>query len=183
MDILTEAGKVVKTHGVDGTVKIILEDMIYTSTKAPSFLYIDINNELVPHFINEFELIDEQTLHIKFEDWDDKESANNAIKGKLVYVDTEDKEFTNFEMNAEVLEVSFLIGFELRDQIDQPIGTIEDVIELPNNILLKLYIDENETLIPLHDDLILEVNEETKTIKMEIVDGLIEVYDKNSEEE
>jgi len=182
MDIYTEAGKVVKTHGVDGTVKIILEDMIYTSSKSPSFLYIDINDELVPHFIHSFEVIDEQTLHIKFEDWDNKEDAHQAIKGKLVYVDTEDKEFANFEMDAEVLDVSFLIGFKLKNQNDEILGKIDDVIELPNNILLKIYIDEKENLFPLHDDLIVEVNEQEQYIKMEIAEGLFEIYNGSEEE-
>jgi len=183
MDIMTEAGKIVKTHGVDGTVKVMLGDVTYTGDKIPSFLYIELESDLIPHFINSFEVIDPQTLHVRFEDWDNKEAVNEAVRGKLIFVDLEDAEFTAFEMDAEVLELDFLLGLQLKDQNDKLIGEIEDVLDLPNNILLKLQVEGNETLIPLHDDLVIEVSEEEKYIKMEIAEGLLELYTVSEEEE
>jgi 16S rRNA processing protein RimM len=68
------------------------------------------------------------------------------------------------------------IGFNLVDEQKGGLGTIQDVMLVGRQWIAKITISEKEVLIPLVDDMIIEVNMRNKFIRMKLPDGLLEVY-------
>jgi ribosomal 30S subunit maturation factor RimM len=56
------------------------------------------------------------------------------------------------------------------------LGHISEVIKIKNNNLIQIYINDNEVLLPLNEKNILFLDHSKKQIKLEIPDGLIELY-------
>ena len=61
------------------------------------------------------------------------------------------------------------------NQNNELIGTITEVVEIPQNVLLAVNHNDREILIPFHDDIIIKVNEKKSTISIHIIDGLLDL--------
>ena len=55
------------------------------------------------------------------------------------------------------------------------IGVIEDIIEYPQQLLAKLKLGSREVLIPIHDDLVININEEEGVLTVKVADGLLDL--------
>ena len=68
-------------------------------------------------------------------------------------------------------DLNLLVGFTVLSEEGVKVGTVGRVIEYPSNICLE--IKETETLLPFHEELILEFNQEAKTLRMRVPEGII----------
>ncbi|MGY8847558.1 MAG: ribosome maturation factor RimM [Bacteroidia bacterium] len=113
----------------------------------------------------------------------------NGIKGKqdepilsLKFIDTFEKAeeissnevYTDTEVLPEESELS-LIGFEVIDKHKGAIGKVEDVHELPKQIMLLVHYNGETKYIPLADDFIDYISMENKEIWLTLPDGLLEI--------
>ena len=69
------------------------------------------------------------------------------------------------------LTLEDLIGFSLQDQDGHRAGTIGDIQDFSGNICLEL--TGSGALVPFHDDLIIDIDIEKKTLTMSISEGLL----------
>ena len=102
----------------------------------------------------------------------------DELAGRDVYVEAPEEE-----------DGEDILGWTVLDATGATVGTVRDYEDIPGNLCIwverdstdKPWNDEkkdaqekaHEVLLPLHDDLILEVNPETRTIMLEIPDGLL----------
>ncbi len=169
MNDLTHIGYITKPHGYKGAVKLkcILSD--WMPLLELDILMLEVNGSSVPFFIENITHQANDMLIVKFEDVDDEQSAKNLkstsvfVSGDIIHEEDEAHPWTNF------LIISAEDG--------QTIGSIEEVIDIPNNLLAMLIIDEEEIMLPLHDELIQTVDETNKTITTIIPDGLLNLND------
>ena len=56
------------------------------------------------------------------------------------------------------------------------IGLINSVIKIQHNNLIQIFIKDKEVLIPFNEKNILVLDHSKKLIKLNIVDGLVELY-------
>ena len=69
-----------------------------------------------------------------------------------------------------------IIGYEVEDQNKGTIGTVVGVVDLKSNPLLIVDFNEKEILIPLVEELIVHVDRDSKRIKVNTPEGLIDLY-------
>jgi len=69
-----------------------------------------------------------------------------------------------------------IIDYTLYNQNDNLIGKISAVIEIQNNNLIQIFINNEEVLIPYNEINIIELNHTLNKVKLNIADGLIELY-------
>ena len=86
----------------------------------------------------------------------------DELAGRDVYLNADDDE-----------EGEDIIGWTVLDDTGAVVGTVRDYEDIPGNLCIWVERPSGEVLLPLHDDLILEVNPETRTIMLEIPDGLL----------
>ena len=66
-----------------------------------------------------------------------------------------------------------LAGWTLGDAEGVKIGTITDYENIPGNPCLYVETKNGQVMIPLHEELILSIDEKNQTLTMEIPEGLI----------
>ena len=67
------------------------------------------------------------------------------------------------------------ISYEIISERDGAIGVIEEVIEMPQQIMGIVNYQGKEVLIPLNDQFITGVDEEKKILEMELPEGLLDL--------
>lgn len=164
-------GYVAKLHGFKGEVSLFLdvtnpED--YTSLDA---LFIEINGQLTPFFIESLKLKNKGFAAIKLEGIDTENDARLLLR-KNVYLPASilpELEGTSFYDHE-------ITGFSVEDSKHGNIGKVIQVIDLSANPLLQIDKDGTELLIPLQDGIIQEVDRTGRILRVTAPPGLIELY-------
>ena len=154
--------KVLKSNGVDGDVLVSAPDVALEDLQGP--VLIDFDGLPAPFFI---------------------ESCSRRGTGKYVIHLTD---VCNLE-DAEELVGRFLMSDEVEEKDDAAqdftgwkvlnrgdyVGTVTDCEPIPGNLCLYLKPaeDADEIIIPLHEDLIISIDEDSLTLNLNLPDGLL----------
>ena len=76
---------------------------------------------------------------------------------------------------ASDLKYGKLKGYTISDESNGEIGIIEEIIEMPQQEMAVLKLNKKEVLIPLNENLILEIDESKKIVTMDLPAGLVEL--------
>jgi 16S rRNA processing protein RimM len=163
-------GKIVATHGLQGAV--ILSHIVGNSDwiQKEAVLFVELRKgSFIPYFVSTAKASNDEEYIVNVEDVVEVEQAKKLV-GKHVYVNEDI--LTGHAEDSPLL----WIGFNLVDKTKGSLGPIEDVMQTGSQWLGKVTINEKEVLIPLVDDLILDVNMKNKFVRVNLPEGLIEVY-------
>ena len=154
--------KVLKSNGVDGDVLVSAPDVALEDLQGP--VLIDFDGLPAPFFI---------------------ESCSRRGTGKYIVHLTD---VCNLE-DAEELVGRFLMSDEVEEEDDAAqdftgwkvlnsgdyVGTVTDCEPIPGNLCLYLKPaeDADEIIIPLHEDLIISIDEDSLTLNLNLPDGLL----------
>jgi len=165
---LIHIGHTRKARGISGSFKLqVFDDYLNDLIKAKA-LFINLDGSKVPFMIERIE--DTNSLVIKVEEIDSPEAAQ-ALLGKEIFLHEEEVSEKSEEASAK----NPLLGFHISDQNGQSVGKIEELLDYPDQILARVEINGKTILIPIHDDLICDLDEKNKTIQLTIADGLLTI--------
>lgn len=91
------------------------------------------------------------------------------LVGQPVYADSESYE----DLSEEDDEFADLIGWSLLDSDSKKVGIISDFEDIPGNPCLYVDTDNGQVMIPVHEELILSIDENRRELTMKIPEGLI----------
>ena len=163
-------GKVLRTHGYKGALKVKLDVDDTTSYQTLESIFLEVKNSLVPYFI-EFIHFEKNKANLKLRDINTIDQAQKLIDCALylplsVLPKLKGSKFYFHEVaDYKVMDLKF--GF---------IGTVDEVLDLPGNALLQVKQGNKEILIPLADDIILKIDRRKKQIDIQAPEGLIDMY-------
>jgi 16S rRNA processing protein RimM len=163
-------GKIVATHGLQGS--LILQHIVGQSDwlKKDDVLFVEVvKSSFIPHFVSQSKESNHEEYIISLEDIDTVEVAKKLI-GKQVYAKEE-----SLKSHADDSPLLW-IGFNLVDKTKGGLGNIEDVMQAGAQWLAKITYQEKEVLIPLVEQMIIDVNIRNRYIRMDLPEGLLEVY-------
>lgn len=164
-----------KTYGVKGELKLNVEDKYLEDLSQAEVLFLNLSGRKIPHFVEYINF--ENPFFIKFEDYDSKEAAIE-LTGVEIFMRESDllaEEEKVFEIPDNGLFYEKYIGYQIKDQTAGVLGAIEEIVAYPQQEMAALTINEKEVLIPLNEQLIVEVKEEEKMIEMDLPEGLLEL--------
>lgn len=167
---MLRVGKIAGVHGLQGAVVLrqIIDDTGWL--KKGDVLFIELKREsFIPYFIETAKAANDTEYIITLDDVQGTEEAKKLV-GKTVYVKEEVLE------TAKVDSPLMYIGFNLVDKTKGGVGTIEDVLLMGKQWIARLTVDGKEVLIPLVEEMILDVNYKNKYLKMDLPEGLLDVY-------
>ncbi|MCM1312477.1 MAG: ribosome maturation factor RimM [Bacteroides sp.] len=163
-------GKITKKHALKGEVVFNFTDDIFDRADC-DYLICEIEGILVPFFIEEYRFRSDNSVLVKFENMDTAESVQPLI-GSEVYFE---KKFATDSEDGEV-SLSYFIGFDIQDTDETSAGKIVGIDDTTDN---WLFIVENakgeQALVPANEELIVEINNETSTITMNLPIGILEL--------
>ena len=141
-----------------------VEDDIFDRTDA-DYLVLELDNIMVPFFIEEYYFKTDTTALIKFEGIDSLERAKEFANID-VYFPRNIKD-NSIDSEEEAFSYPMLVGFQVND-----IGKIAYIDHQTENIMFEL---EDGTLIPASEELIEDIDVPNKQIKMTIPEGLLDL--------
>ena len=167
---MKQIGKIAAAHGVNGDITIAHYITNTNKIKDIDVLMIEVwNNSFIPFFIEEIDSITHDSFLVKFEEINSREEAKKFIN-KNVYLYNE-----NLLQTHSQSEWEYLIHFTIFNQNNLKIGEIKDVFENSMQILLEVEYQDKIIQLPLHQNLILKLDEKQKIIKINIAEGLLEM--------
>lgn len=167
---MLRVGKIAGTHGLQGAIVLrqIIDDTGWL--KKGDVLFIELKREsFIPYFVETAKAANDTEYIITLDEVQDTEEAKKLV-GKTVYVKEELLE------TAKVDSPLMYIGFNLVDKTRGGVGTIEDVLLMGKQWIARLTVDGKEVLIPLVEEMILDVNYKNKFLRMDLPEGLLDVY-------
>ncbi|WP_395807933.1 ribosome maturation factor RimM [Daejeonella sp.] len=163
-------GYITKTKGLKGEVQVYFEYDEPANLPLDS-VFAEINGKLVPFFISTYKLQNNQTGNFYFDDIDTIEKAQTLIRKKLYLLNSlkpvrDDDEFL----------ITDLKGFMVHDQTVGELGDIIEIHEYPQQFVAVVSYKFKEIMFPLNDDLIVEIDEENGILKVDLPEGLVDLY-------
>jgi 16S rRNA processing protein RimM len=171
MDKYIAIGRVSKTHGVDGALKLKIKDRYWEDFAETEVLFIESAGKVVPYFIEEFR--GGQDPIVKFEDLNSRETAQ-ALGGKEVLL--RESDLLPHQPQAGVNQYERFVGYALLDQELGFVGEIESVIEVPGQYLALLNYQGREVSIPLNPVFVQSVDHAEKKVQVDLPEGLLELF-------
>lgn len=164
-------GYVAKLHGYKGEVSLFLDVTNPDDYRGLDAVFIDINNQLTPFFIESMRLNNKGFAIVRFEGVDDENIAKKIVRKNIylpeqVLPKLEGTQFYDHEV----------VGFEVIDEAYGTVGKLEQVIDLKTNPLLQVMNGEKEVLIPLIENLVSKIDREGKKMYVRAPERLIELY-------
>lgn len=166
MDNRLEIGKIVNTHGLRGEVKIVpwtntpdvFEDIEYVYVKSREEKKFEISN--VKYQKN--------NIIVKFKGLDDISEAE-MLKNAVVVTDREQLG----ELEDGEFYITDLIGCEVVSEDGKVYGKLDDVINTgSNDIYIVKRSGMKDLLIPVIDEVVLDIDIEAKKITVRLMEGL-----------
>ncbi|MGG5208605.1 ribosome maturation factor RimM [Chryseobacterium sp. MIQD13] len=163
-------GKITRRHGLAGNVILKLDtDQPELYNKLES-IFVEINGLLVPFFIAKSSWSKNDALNIAFKN--SSEALVDQSLGKNVYLPLASLP----KLTGKQFYYHEIIGFDILDENNKECGVIRSVNDQTAQNYFVTNLDGKEVVIPIIKDWILEVNREERFIKMQLPEGLIDVF-------
>jgi len=168
-----QIGKLVATHGIKG--ELILEHAVGEKLRRGALdqikvLFLEqVKGAYIPYFVEKLSVKNTGEWLVKLEETDTKEAAR-LLTRKNAWI-----ERAVFDELADGFQPVSLIGYLVINR-GEVLSEVEEVIEQPHQILLKITYKEKEVLIPLHTETLKKVDPMTRKLHVELPDGLLEIY-------
>jgi 16S rRNA processing protein RimM len=165
-------GIVARKHSFKGELVIALdtdEPELYENMDA---VFIEINNTLLPFFIEESLLQKGNKLRVSLEEVNNEEEANQLLK-RPVYLP-----LTMLpKLEGNKFYYHEVIGFKVIDKVLGEVGTIKSINDTTAQVLFILENkNKKEILIPLIDNFLVKVDRDKKEVNVNTPEGLIAMY-------
>lgn len=178
---LIEVGTIQKLHGLNGEMTASVIDPVFDEVDNCPYLVCEIDGIFVPFFIKACRFRTDTTFLITFDGIDSQEKASSFCGAKL-YFDRKcftPEEAEEYETETEV-EESY-VGYTIVDTNLGELGPIVAIDDQTVNVLFIVEYHDSTLMIPAADDLVEAIDDESKTITMNLPQGLVNLDEAESE--
>jgi len=162
-----KAGKIIKPYGLQGQVHMILEPEAGKLIEIGNPLFIEIDGQRVPFFVEEYEQVSADQAILKLEFISSIEEARE-VNGCEVHF--------SMSQNTRALkgkgDFKTLVGYHAFDQELGFLGTISDHVMNEFNSVFIVDYKGKELMIPAVDELIADLNHTERILLFHLPEGL-----------
>jgi len=164
-------GYVAKLHGFKGEVSLFLDVTNPEDYQTLDAVFIEINGQLSPFFVESFKLKNKGFAAVKFEGVNAENDARLLLRKNL---------FLPAQILPKLSGTHFydheVVDFTVVDVNFGEVGKLKSIVDLQVNPLIQIMKDEKEVLIPLIEGVVVELDRKKKIMTIEAPAGLIELY-------
>jgi 16S rRNA processing protein RimM len=164
-------GKLVSVFGLQG--EFVLKHSLgkRTSLQGVEAIFLEERkNSFIPYFVQKASVKDHEHTFVKLEGIDTKEAARKLVQTP-VYLGEAD-----FKLHAASSAPLAMLGFTVHDKELGELGVIEEVIEMPMQVLVKIMYRETEVLLPLNEQSLVKVDKKGQIVHVDLPEGLMDIY-------
>jgi len=177
LDQCFQLGMVLKPHGLKGELYISLDTDYPEDYQEMESVFLLQNGKLVPFFIEHIQLKNREAL-VKFEDVENKEAAL-SIRGCSLHLPLTDLP----ELSGSQFYFHEIDGFQIEDSKKGKLGLVKEVFEAGPQDLIGMEYKGKEVLIPINDEVILNVDRDKELLTVRLPEGLLELYLEEEDED
>ena len=157
-----EVGKIVTTHGIKGELKV-KSDTSFDRFKKGNKLYIEKEEEITINSHRQHKGMELITIN-------NLTNINDVLcyVGKDLYVPHNREELEDGEFYYEDL-----IGLDCYDSKDNLIGTVVDLQEVPQGLILEIKSSVKTILVPFVDEFIVDIDLDNNKLSINEIEGLL----------
>lgn len=160
-------GKLGKSHGVHGAFKLKLRDSFIGFLEEGKLVHARLEGLDIPLIISAIKGNKENIITFKGLNTADK---GTPFIGKDLYFEAEDN-----IGSSSLDQIDSFNGFKIIDQNDQKVGEIIRTEEFPQQLMAIVIKGEEQILIPMIEDFIIEIELGSKTIWMNLPEGILDL--------
>lgn len=164
-------GKITKLFAAKGALQIYLDTDNPENYLKMESVFVQMNGQLIPFFIESIDLRHNNNAVVTFLDVDDVAMASLLVNCELYLPNSMLPPLTGNRFYYHEVK-----GFTVLDKNFGEAGIVEEVLEYPHQAVLRSMLKGKEILIPITDEIILDVDREKKTVYTDAPEGLIELY-------
>lgn len=163
-------GYISKIHGFKGEVILISEEEIPLQLSETESVFIEINGQLIPFFFESIQQSNTSAI-VKFIDISNDVQARTLLKTDVFMLSS-----LLPEKKSENLSPASLKGFTVIDDTQGEIGVVNNILEMPQQLILEISNGSKNILIPANEDIINKIDQKLKIIFINAPEGLINLY-------
>ena len=156
-------GTVFKLHGYKGDVNIYNDDDIPFDFSALEFFLIELDNNLIPFFIDRARPTKPNVVLVKFEDVNSEEDARKILKRKVFLPNELIPEKDHNEISEKQL-----IGYSVIDSEMGELGKITFINSQTAQQLIYVSKDGKEFCFPMHEQFVKRIDIKEGIMEVEI---------------
>ncbi len=162
--------RVLKSNGTEGEILIGFREISPEDLNQKEPVFITFDGLPVPFFIESFSRKGTNRALARLTGVKNLQDAEELV-GKDIFAKPDG--INEYENTDDGLTVEDLIGWTLKDADGNAVGEITDYEDIPGNTCLYVETKDGQVMVPLHEDLILSVDEDSESISVSIPEGLI----------
>jgi 16S rRNA processing protein RimM len=171
MEDLQQIGSIFKVHGLQGEVKIAVDDGYLEALFQKGYLIADLKSQKVPYFIESIRGVGQ--LITKLEGIDTVDDARR-IAGAKIYMKSKDLPDLDQEVKEEG-PYSGLDGFLMVDEGGKTLARIIRVDSYPMQELALVDYKTSEKLVPLNAATVISIDRKQGRVVVDLPEGLLEL--------
>ena len=156
--------QVLKSNGRDGELLISFFDMAPEDIDLEEPVFIEFDGLPVPFYFESFQQRGNSRALVRLTGVHNLTDADE-LAGRAVYAD--DDLYEDAEED--------LTGWTVQDADGNEVGTVSAHEDIPGNPCVWVDTKKGEVLVPLHEELVLSVDEDAQVLRMEIPEGLLDL--------
>ena len=163
-----KAGTISKPYGLRGEVNILLEPEAGKFIEPDHPLFIDIDGQRVPFFVEELEEVSREQAIVKFEFIDSLDEAKK-VAGCTLYFDVAHIP----KAAGEAFDLRSLVGYLAFDGKVGELGKVIDFIPHEMNPVFIIDYSGRELLVPAVQEFIVQIDAQSQKLHLNLPEGLI----------
>lgn len=167
MDLI-EIGWTGKPHGLKGELKLRIEAFYEDDLLAAQSLLI--GDPPVPFFVEQMRA--GGAIIGKFETLDSREHVA-LLSGKPIWLMT--SQVSNVKEPEPDTPWDAIIGYTIKAEGYPTLGPVAGIMDMPEHYLAELKHEGKDIFVPLHEDLVVSLDEEGKVLEMVLPEGLLDL--------
>lgn len=163
-------GQALKSHGTGGQLRLLVEDRLKGYVRPGSYVFFDLNGSKVPYKVNEVD--DHQHFVVSLDHVQGKQ-LSDLLAGKELWIPIDQVKERHRNSPRHVTEK--WDAYAIEDESNGAIYPILRTEEFPQQLIAVIEVDGRQVMVPLHDQLISDIDKVEKRIRMQIPEGLLDL--------
>ena len=164
------AGKISKPYGIRGEVQVILLPHITKFIKTGTPLFVDLDGQRVPFFIEEADLVARDQAILKLEFIESVEDAKK-VSGREIFLDPAVR--PNQDQVGD--DPGMLIGYQVMDRTLGKLGEITGYRPGTMNPMWFIGTEGKEIMIPATREFIIDTDHGGRVVLLDLPEGITEL--------
>ncbi len=161
-------GRLGAAHKLSGAIKLHVDESIGLK-KLNAVLCGKTQSQALPYSIKNIKPFTNHALIIELEGVSSREQAQQ-LSGNTIWCNKK------YVEQSEQIVSEKIIGYTIIDVQKGELSTVDDIYFLPAQTLMLFQFQNNEIMLPCHEETIIKINHTQKEVLVNIPEGLLEVY-------